>query len=145
MAEQNNILIVGGYGIVGQRLVADLVPDYPGRIVVAGRHIERATQFAGALGHGARGQSIDVDDANSVEGALDGVSLIVSCIDQSEPYVLPAAIAHGLAYTDITPHLMQRQPTEIMRIDAIRSGARIILGAGLVPLIEVAHAPQPVS
>jgi saccharopine dehydrogenase (NAD+, L-lysine forming) len=136
MAEQNHILIVGGYGIVGQRLAADLALNYPGRIVVAGRHIEGATQLAARLGHGVRGQSIDVDDANSVEGALHGVSLIVSCIDQSEPYLLRAAIARGLAYTDITPHLMQRQPTETMKTDAIRSGARILLGAGLAPGIS---------
>jgi saccharopine dehydrogenase-like NADP-dependent oxidoreductase len=136
MAEQNNILIVGGYGMVGQRLAADLAPDYPGRIIVAGRHIERASQLAARLGHGVRGQSIDVDDATSVEAVLDGVSLIVSCIDQHEPYLLRAAITHGLAYTDITPHLMQRRPSEAMKTDAIHSGARILLGAGLAPGIS---------
>ena len=136
MFEKKAILIVGGYGVVGQRIAADLAPDYPGRIVVAGRHVERANQLAAALGHGVRGRPIDVDDPASVEAALDGVSLVVSCIDQREPHLLRAAIAHGLAYTDITPHLMQRQPTEAMKADAVRSGARILLGAGLAPGIS---------
>jgi saccharopine dehydrogenase (NAD+, L-lysine forming) len=60
----------------------------------------------------------------------------VSCIDQREPHLLCAAIAHGLAYTDITPHLVQRQPTEAMKLDAARTGARIVLGAGLAPGIS---------
>ena len=136
MIEQKAILIVGGYGTVGQRLAADLAPDYPGRIVVAGRRVERATQLAAVLGHGVHGRQIDVHDPASVEAALDGVSLVVSCIDQAEPHLLQAAIAHGLAYTDLTPHLMQRRPTEAMKSDATHSGARILLGAGLAPGIS---------
>jgi saccharopine dehydrogenase (NAD+, L-lysine forming) len=136
MIAKKDILIVGGYGTVGQRIAADVAPDAPGRIAVAGRSGERATAFAATLGYGARGRPIDVDDAVSIEAALEGVSLVVSCIDQPEPYLLRAAIAHGLAYTDITPHLTQRQPTEAMKIDAARTGARILLGAGLAPGIS---------
>jgi saccharopine dehydrogenase (NAD+, L-lysine forming) len=136
MVSKQDILIVGGYGTVGQRIAADLAPDYPGRVVVAGRSMARATEFAALLGHGARGRQIDVDDPASIETALDGISLVVSCIDQREPYLLRAAIAHGLAYTDITPHLMQRRPTAGMRADANHSGARIVLGAGLAPGIS---------
>jgi hypothetical protein len=43
---------------------------------------------------------------------LGGVGLVMSCIDQPEPHLLRAAIARGLAYTDIAPHLMTRRPTE---------------------------------
>jgi saccharopine dehydrogenase-like NADP-dependent oxidoreductase len=136
MIATKDILIVGGYGTVGQRIAADLAPDTPGRIVVAGRSGERATAFAATLGYGARGRPIDVADSVSIEAALDGVSLVVSCIDQREPHLLRAAIAHGLAYTDITPHLMQRRPTEAMQIDAAHTGARILLGAGLAPGIS---------
>jgi len=136
MMAKKDILIVGGYGTVGQRIAADLAPDAPGRIVVAGRSGDRAAAFATTLGHGARGRPIDVDDPASIEAALDGVSLVVSCIDQREPHLLRAAIAHGLAYTDITPHLIQRRPTETMKIDAARAGARILLGAGLAPGIS---------
>jgi saccharopine dehydrogenase (NAD+, L-lysine forming) len=136
MPKHNDILIVGGYGVVGQRIAADLAPNTPDRIVVAGRNRDRANDLATALGHGARGRLIDVDNPASIEAALERVSLVVSCIDQREPHLLRAAIAHGLAYTDITPHLVQRQPTEAMKIDAARAGARIVLGAGLAPGIS---------
>ena len=40
------ILIVGAYGVVGGRIARDLAPDYLGRIVVGGRHADRAGQLA---------------------------------------------------------------------------------------------------
>ncbi len=136
MYATKNILIVGGYGTVGRRIAADLAPDYPDCIVVAGRSLEEATQLAATLGHGVRARRVDVDDPASIKAALEGVGVVVSCIDQREPHLLRAAIAHGLAYTDIAPHLVQRRPTEAKKAEAARTGARILLGAGLSPGIS---------
>ena len=136
MLKDTDILITGGYGTVGRLVAADLAPDYPGRLVVAGRSAEKAEQLAAELGHGIRGRRIDVGDPASVEAALGGVSVVLSCIAQPEPHLLGAAIARGLAYTDIAPHLITRRPTEDMKAEALRTGARIVLGAGLAPGIS---------
>jgi saccharopine dehydrogenase (NAD+, L-lysine forming) len=136
MSKGTDILITGGYGTVGRRVAVDLAPDYPDRIVVAGRSAEKAAHLAAELGHGVRGRRIDVGDPGSVEAALEGVGVVMSCIDQPEPHLLRAAIGQGLAYTDIAPHLMTRRPTEAMRAEATRSGARIVLGTGLAPGIS---------
>ena len=82
MPNGTDILITGGYGTVGRRVAADLAPDYPDRVVVAGRSAEKATRLAGELGHGARARRVDVGDPDSVGAALGGVGLVVSCIDQ---------------------------------------------------------------
>jgi saccharopine dehydrogenase-like NADP-dependent oxidoreductase len=132
-----DILITGGYGTVGRRVAADLAPDYPGRIIVAGRSAEKAAQLAAAeLGYGVRGRRVDVGDPSSVEAALGGVGVVMSCIDQPEPHLLRAAVRKGLAYTDIAPHLMTRRPTEAMKTEAAQTGARIMLGTGLAPGIS---------
>ena len=136
MSRGIGILITGGYGTVGRRVAAYLAPGYPDRVVVAGRSDERAARLAAELGHGVRARRVDVGDPDSVEVALEGVGLVVSCIDQPEPHLLRAAIARGLAYTDIAPHLMTRRPTEAMKDEATRSGARIVLGSGLAPGIS---------
>ena len=136
MPPKGDILITGGYGIVGRRVAADLAPDYPGRVVVAGRSGEQAVRVAAELGHATRGRRIDVGDRASVTLALDGISLVVSCIDQPRADVLRAAITRGLAYTDIAPHLMTRRPTDAMKGEAVRTGGRIVLGAGLAPGIS---------
>lgn len=136
MTSAHGILIVGGYGIVGGVIARDLAPEYAGQVIIGGRHLDRAGQLALELGNGARARAIDVTQPSSIASALDGVAMIVSCIDQPEPYLLHAAIERGLGYTDITPHLMTRRPTDAMRDLATRSGARIVLGAGLAPGIS---------
>src|SRR5215207_5327645 len=136
MLKGTDILIIGGYRTIGRRVAADLAPDYPGRVVVAGRSAERAAQFAAELMYGVRGRRVDVGEPLSVEAALEGVGVVMSCIDQPEPHLLRAAITRGLAYTDIAPHLITRRPTEPMKARAAQSGARIVLGAGLAPGIS---------
>jgi saccharopine dehydrogenase (NAD+, L-lysine-forming) len=68
--KDTNVLITGGYGNVGRRVAADLAPDYPGRLVVAGRSAEKAGQLAAELGYGVRGRRVDVGDPSSVKAAL---------------------------------------------------------------------------
>jgi saccharopine dehydrogenase-like NADP-dependent oxidoreductase len=136
---KRDILIAGGYGVVGRRIAAELGPDYPGRLVIAGRHQASADEAAAAIGHGARGRSIDVTEPSSIAAALQGVAIVISCIDQPGRALLRTAIERGLGYADITPHL-----TELGRgagyetIDAAAraSGARLVLGAGIVPGIS---------
>jgi saccharopine dehydrogenase (NAD+, L-lysine-forming) len=133
------ILIAGGYGVVGKRIAAELAPDFPGRIVIAGRNLARAEEAAAAIGHGAGGRQLDITDPASISDALNGVAVAVSCIDQPGRKLLWAALRRGLGYTDITPHL-----TELGRgsaydeiVAAARaSGARLVLGTGIVPGIS---------
>src|SRR5512134_533336 len=87
MSQLKDILIVGGYGAVGLQIAAELAPDYVGRVVIAGRHLERAEQIAAEIGFGVRGRQIDVDDPVSIETALKDIAVIVSCIDQREPHL----------------------------------------------------------
>lgn len=131
------ILIAGGYGVVGQRIAAELAPDYS--VVVAGRHLTQATAMAAAIGHGVLGRQLDVTVPSSIAAALEGVSLVVNCIDQPQRRLLHAAIERALMYTDLTPHL-----TELGRgaaydeifASAQASGARVVLGTGIVPGIS---------
>lgn len=134
-----DILIAGGYGVVGRRLAADLAPDYPGRVVVAGRSQTQAGAAASSIGYGVRGRYIDVTAPSSIAEALAGVAVVVSCIDQPGRTLLWAAVERGLGYTDITPHLTELgrgRGYEKIDTAARASGARVVLGAGIVPGIS---------
>jgi saccharopine dehydrogenase-like NADP-dependent oxidoreductase len=133
------ILIVGGSGVVGRRIANELAPDYPDRVVVASRNPARADEIARAIGHGARGRRIDIAVPSSVAAALAGVSVVISCIDQPGRALLRAAVERGLKYTDITPHLTELgRGAAYDKIDAAAraSGARVVLGTGIVPGIS---------
>ena len=133
------ILIVGGYGVVGGRIAAELAPNYSGRVVIGGRNLWRADEIAMTIGHGVRGRRIDIADPSSIAAALEGVVVVISCIDQPGRTLLWAAIERGLNYTDITPHLTELGRGEAYdKIDAAAraSGARLVLGTGIVPGIS---------
>ena len=136
MTEQG-VLVAGGYGVVGQRIAAELAPDYP--VIVAGRHLEQAKATAATIGHGARGRELDVTVEASIAAALQGIATVISCIDQPRRGLLHAAIERGLRYTDITPHLVELgrgTAYEDICAAARTSGARVVLGTGIVPGIS---------
>jgi saccharopine dehydrogenase (NAD+, L-lysine forming) len=138
-ASAGAILIVGGYGVVGARIAADLAPDHPDQVIVAGRSALRAQAAAAALGHGARGRFIDIEQPASIDAALAGVRAVMSCIDQPGRRLLHAASERGLRYTDITPHLCELgRGAAYEQIDARARacGARVVLGTGIVPGIS---------
>jgi hypothetical protein len=66
------------------------------------------------------------------------VGTVLSCVAQREtPHLLLASIANGCGYTDIAPMWMHKYPpTAAMEAEAVKTGARIIFGAGLVPGIS---------
>ena len=133
------ILIVGGYGVVGRRIATELAADYPGRVVIGGRNLERADEIATTIGHGVRGRRIDIADPSSIAAALEGVAVVISCIDQPGRKLWWGAIKRGLNYTDITPHLTELGRGEAYdKIDAAAraSGASLVLGTGIVPGIS---------
>lgn len=121
----DNILIVGGYGEVGRRLASQLETARPNRVVVAGRHPDQA--------RGVPARQIDVNDPASIERALEGIDVVVACVTQPEPHLLRAAIHHGIAYTSIAPPWIPWSETEPLRMQARRTGARIILAGGVEP------------
>lgn len=135
----DGLLIAGGYGEVGRQVAAELAPRYPGRVIIAGRTLSRASSFASELGHGARARELDVRSAESVQAALSDVRVAVSCIDQPGRLLLCGAITTGLRYTDVTPHLLDLQRLGLRQTladEARRSGARIIAATGIVPGIS---------
>ena len=44
---------------------------------------------------------------STIPGALEDVAVVVNCVDQPQRGLLHAAIQQGLAYTDITPYLVE--------------------------------------
>jgi saccharopine dehydrogenase (NAD+, L-lysine-forming) len=142
MRSPPDILVVGGYGAVGRRIAAHLAPRFPDRVLIAGRDERRAEALCRELGHGTRARRIDVEDAASVGPALDGVGTVMAGVAQRELHLLRMSIARGVAYTDIAPRLAFWRGAEEMAVEARRTGARIVLGAGLSPGISNMMARQ---
>lgn len=136
MPDPSDILVVGGYGVIKRRIVANLAPTFSSRVVIAGRNERLAANFAQEVGYGTRARRIDVEELTTIRSALDGVGTVVSCVSQRELQLLRESIRRGLAYTDIAPRLAFWQGANEMATEAQCTGARIVLGAGLSPGIS---------
>ncbi|MDP6977191.1 MAG: SDR family NAD(P)-dependent oxidoreductase [Myxococcota bacterium] len=131
------ILIVGGYGDVGGLLAAELVAAGHS-VVVAGRNEDKARTMAASLGDLAGWCRVDVDDADMVAAALDGVAAAIGCIDQRDCHLLRGAVERGLVYVDVTAGRQFIEAGLALMPEACSTGARVLLGAGLTPgLINV--------
>jgi short subunit dehydrogenase-like uncharacterized protein len=136
MPREGDILIAGGYGTVGRHLANSLAPLHPGRVVLAGRTLQAAEAACATVGHGSRARWMNVDDALSVDEALAGVAVVIACVGQHERWLPRAAAARGLAYVDLSPKVGLRDTGHALEHDALRTGARLVLGAGLQPGIS---------
>jgi len=138
MNEGRDLLLAGGSGTVGRKIAAFLARAYPDRVVIAARNLEKASQVASEIGYGVRARPIDVRDPRSVEEAMVGTGTVMSCVAQPEtPHLLLASIARGCGYTDIAPMALKRPPyPDTLNAEAVKTRARIILGAGMVPGIS---------
>lgn len=97
---KDGVLVVGGYGNVGQRIARLLAKECGDRLLIAGRHKGRAQRFAAAVN--GRARVIDIANPESFAGALQGVKLVVMCLDTADLKFAHACIAQGAHYIDIT-------------------------------------------
>lgn len=142
----DDILIVGGYGQVG-RVVADrLGRRFPGRVVVAGRSLERAEAFARQTDGRVRPRQLDATDLTDRAAALSGVRVVVMCVDQPDAGFARACLARGIHYTDVTATYRLIEQIEAHHGVAQAHGATAVLSVGLAPGVTnllARHASAP--
>jgi saccharopine dehydrogenase (NAD+, L-lysine-forming) len=144
------ILILGGYGGTGRHITRRLLEATDSRLVVAGRHREKADRLAEELNDLLPGQRVtataaDAADPGSLRAAFRDMDLVLSCLPtiQHSEQVARAALAAGLDYLDlhypagVVPILKGLEP------DIRRAGRCFITQAGfhpglLAPLVKFA-------
>ncbi len=128
------ILLAGGYGHVGTVLAHELAVRYPGQLVIAGRHCDRAEALAATLPGGADAAQVDARDEASVKLAAQHAQLMVNCsLDQRTPTLLRAACANGSAYLDIGADAPAIASMLELSTEAAQHGTCALVAAGLDP------------
>jgi hypothetical protein len=96
-----NVLVVGGYGAVGAAATRELATRLPGRVVVAGRDVERARTLAASVGAGAA--RVDVADVAGFERVLadERISAVVLCVEPPDARIARACLARGVHVVDV--------------------------------------------
>ncbi|MEM9137078.1 MAG: saccharopine dehydrogenase NADP-binding domain-containing protein [Cyanobacteria bacterium P01_F01_bin.42] len=128
------ILIIGGYGHVGQSIAVRLASLFPNRVTVAGRNLDKARTTAREIGHGTEECAIDIfgTDTDAVS-CLDSVSLVIVCLDQSNTRFVEQCLSRGIHYVDISADYPFLLEVEQLHSLAERSGATAMLSVGVAP------------
>jgi NAD(P)-dependent dehydrogenase (short-subunit alcohol dehydrogenase family) len=140
------VLILGGYGTFGGRLVR-LLADEPGlTIMIAGRSLERAQEFRAALEPKARLVLERFDRDGDVEAQLRALmpTLVVDASGPFQAYgddpycVVKACIALGIHYLDLADGSDFVAGIEQFDEEAHRQRVFVLSGASSFPLLTAA-------
>jgi len=131
-----NILLLGGYGQTGRPLTRHLLAQTNHRLIVAGRHFEKARDFAASLvDHRVTPTEVDARNGESLKRALRDVNLLlVACptADNAE-LVASTALQAGIDYLDV--QLSDK------KLKVLRTHEGEILAKGLCFITEAGFHP----
>lgn len=128
----DKILIIGGYGQVGRSIAEQLAPLFPGRVIVAGRHLEKAKTTVAEIGHDAEARAVNIF-AEDIIDALNGVMLAVTCLDQTDTRFVEQCLSQGIHYVDISADYDFLSQVEKLDDLAKRNSVAAILSVGVAP------------
>jgi len=130
------IVVLGGYGDMGQGAVQDLIAHTDAQVVVADYRIEGAKAYAAQLGPRATAVFVDANDPALLASVLQGADAVVGAIGPFFRYALKtatAAVKAGVNYVDICDDYGPIR--EVFGLDeaAKAAGVTVISGLGWTP------------
>jgi hypothetical protein len=131
-----NILILGGYGATGRPLTRHLLAQTDDRIVIAGRHLDKARAFVDSIQNDRlSARQVDATDPSSLRQALQGVDLMLVAAPTTHhtETVVRAALDGGADYLDI-------QYADI-KLDVLRAHEKEMLDKSLCFVTEAGYHP----
>ena len=127
------VIVLGGYGRLGEQCVSELVDTTRARIVVAGRNIQRAERVASRFGHRARPAYANAEDPRTLQTLIPGAAAVLICSGGSWLAVLDSAIQTRVPFISLSPSLLEERVSLRLQQEAWRSQVPVILQAGAIP------------
>jgi hypothetical protein len=137
-----SVVVLGGYGNFGRRIVAALAREPESRVFVCGRNLELATQVARQEGGSAQPLSLDCHAANfSSELQRIGAALVIHTAGpfQGQSYAVPrACIAAGAHYIDLADGRAFVCGINTLDAEARTKDVLVVSGASSLPALSCA-------
>jgi len=130
---RDKILVVGGYGAVGQVICDELGNKFPGKVVAAGRSYQKAKQFSLKTNGKVLPRAFDVSSEKDLDENLEDISLVVMSLDQKNTKFIETCIKTGIHYIDITASYSFLKLIEKLDDKAKNSESTVVLSVGIAP------------
>lgn len=127
------ILIVGGYGAVGQVIASTLAQRHEDQLIIGGRNETRAAKLAAELGPRVRWRVLDVAKPIDYDEVLAGVQYVVMCLDLPDTEYVRECFQRGIHYVDISAEYPVLSAITGLDETARQHGSTAVLSVGLVP------------
>lgn len=129
---KDKILVIGGYGAVGQTICIILGDNFPGKVIAAGRNYKKARDFSLKTNQNVLAMELDINKAPDLKLPKD-VNLIVMCIEQRNTEFVEICIRKGIHYVDISATYEFLSKLELLDNEAKKYNSTTVLSVGLTP------------
>jgi saccharopine dehydrogenase (NAD+, L-lysine forming) len=133
--KKDKIIVVGGYGHVGQILCKELGELYPGKVYAAGRSYKKAEEFANTTNNNVLPMQLNTEAETDIS-QLKEAKVIVMCLDQKNTEFVRTCLNLGIHYVDITANIDFHKKIEELKSVAVLNKATALLSVGLTPGIS---------
>jgi NAD(P)-dependent dehydrogenase (short-subunit alcohol dehydrogenase family) len=128
-----DVLVVGGYGVIGLACVHELAETTEVRVALAGRSVQRAEQAAMAFGENVQGIYADASDARTLRSLLPEAAALVCCSGSEELPAVDAALECRVPFVGLSPALLDAGVAADLGERAWAAQVPLVLGGGAVP------------
>lgn len=143
MKTTDAILIVGGYGVVGEQVahaIRERYPELP--IIIAGRNLEKATIVSNGI---SNSQSIKIDVTQ--ENPLNGLKprAVIAAVNDPYDCLILDAVRNGIPYVDITRWTERvREISSVLKAETFLAPVLLSSGwmAGAASVVVIAMTRQ---
>lgn len=91
---KENILVIGGHGQVGRHVCLELAEAVPGRVVAAGRNLEKAKEFAETTNDAVLPREVDIT-READEDLFADVQMVVVCVPEENSAFVESCLNTG--------------------------------------------------
>ena len=131
------VLVLGGAGHIGSRIVQELRNLDPGlEIVIGDKNVERAQEVAREVGGRTDVLAVDAASEGLLADAMRGFDVVVSALGPFYRFgvpVLRAALRAGVSFVDINDDYDATEEALKLHEEALRRGVTAIIGLGATP------------
>ena len=99
---QDKYLVIGALGSVGRVVCQHLATKFPGRVVAAGRKINRASAFVAGFGGNVLPRELDVREAVMLDDAVKNARVVITCVDVRNREIAESCVRQGAHFVDIS-------------------------------------------
>lgn len=131
--EYKTVLVLGGYGAVGSAVCEELKSIFPGRIVVAGRNLQKAQRLAQRLGERVEPAQVDAAEPSTYQDLLRRTSVVVNCVERNNFTVAEQCLAHSVHYIEVSATVQLLEQLQSLQPEAERANATAVLSVGVAP------------